>query len=157
VASESQDHPDFLPVPPPLIYVLPLVISLSLRKWLPDIPIAQPVRRIAGLLLVASGGGLVAWCARSMQQAQTPLNPTKPVRTLVTEGPFEFSRNPGYLGMATVYTGLALVLNSLSALPALPVALLVMTRGVIAPEEAYLDRRFGEEYCSYQARVRRWL
>jgi protein-S-isoprenylcysteine O-methyltransferase Ste14 len=157
VASESQDSPDILPVPPPLIYVVPLVVSLGLRKWLPGIPIAQSARRIVSVLLIAGGGALIAWFARSMQQAQTPINPTKPVKTLVTEGPFEFSRNPGYLGMATVYAGLALMLNSLSAILALPVALLVMTRGVIEPEEVYLDKRFGEDYRSYRTRVRRWL
>lgn len=157
MASEAQESPEILPVPPPLIYVVPLAISLSLRKWLPGIRIAQPARRVVGVLLVAGGSALIAWFGRSMQKAQTPINPTKPVRSLVTEGPFEFSRNPGYLGMATVYAGLALVLNSMPALLALPVALLVMTRGVIEPEEAYLDKRFGEDYRSYRMRVRRWL
>ncbi|HTE85157.1 MAG TPA: isoprenylcysteine carboxylmethyltransferase family protein [Dehalococcoidia bacterium] len=157
MADKSQDGPDILPVPPPLIYVVPLVVGLGLRKWLSGIPLAQPLRRIIGVLFVAGGGALIAWFARSMQQAQTPINPTKPVKTLVTGGPFAFSRNPGYLGMATIYAGLALVLNSLSALLALPVALLVMSRGVIEPEERYLDKRFGEGYRSYRTRVRRWL
>jgi len=92
-----------------------------------------------------------------MQQAQTPINPTKPAKALVTQGPFALSRNPGYLGMAILYAGLALLLNSLPALLMLPGAVLVITRGVIEPEEAYLDERFGDDYRGYRARVRRWL
>ena len=37
-----------------------------------------------------------------------------------------------------------------------PLAMLIRY-GVIAREEAYLERRFGEAYVGYKARVRRWL
>jgi protein-S-isoprenylcysteine O-methyltransferase Ste14 len=34
---------------------------------------------------------------------------------------------------------------------------LVIRYGVIAREEAYLERKFGDVYRRYRARVRRWL
>jgi protein-S-isoprenylcysteine O-methyltransferase Ste14 len=34
---------------------------------------------------------------------------------------------------------------------------LVIRYGVIAREEAYLDRKFGDVYRRYRSRVRRWL
>ncbi|MFI5210728.1 MAG: methyltransferase family protein, partial [Gemmatimonadales bacterium] len=68
-----------------------------------------------------------------------------------------FSRNPMYVGMTLLYLGIALWANSLWPLLLLPAVLVVMRRGVIAREEAYLERRFGDEYRSYRARVRRWL
>ena len=34
---------------------------------------------------------------------------------------------------------------------------LVIHNGVIARQEAYLDRKFGDVYRSYRARVRRWV
>jgi protein-S-isoprenylcysteine O-methyltransferase Ste14 len=33
----------------------------------------------------------------------------------------------------------------------------VIRDGVVAREEAYLERKFGAVYCGYKSRVRRWL
>jgi len=103
------------------------------------------------------GGALIVWFVRTMLQAKTAINARKPATTLVTEGPFQLSRNPGYLGMAATYTGLALLLNALSAVMALPVVLWVVTHFVVEREESYLNERFGSEYRDYQERVPRWL
>jgi len=56
-----------------------------------------------------------------------------------------------------IYTGIASLANALWAILLLPVALLVIQRGVIEREERYLERKFGEEYSSYKTRVRRWI
>jgi protein-S-isoprenylcysteine O-methyltransferase Ste14 len=56
-----------------------------------------------------------------------------------------------------MYTGIASLANALWAIILLPVALLVIERGIIEREERYLERKFGEEYLSYKARVRRWI
>jgi len=37
------------------------------------------------------------------------------------------------------------------------VVLVVIRRRVIAREEAYLERKFGDVYRTYTTRVRRWL
>jgi protein-S-isoprenylcysteine O-methyltransferase Ste14 len=34
---------------------------------------------------------------------------------------------------------------------------LVLRYGVVAREEAYLERKFGDVYSDYKSRVRRWL
>jgi protein-S-isoprenylcysteine O-methyltransferase Ste14 len=62
-----------------------------------------------------------------------------------------------YLGMAFLYAGLALGFGVLWALALLPFVLLVVDRGVIAPEERLLEGQFGERYRAYRRRVRRWL
>ncbi len=53
--------------------------------------------------------------------------------------------------------GLAIAFDSLWPLVMLVPFALVIRYGVVAREEAYLERRFGEVYRGYRARVRRWL
>jgi protein-S-isoprenylcysteine O-methyltransferase Ste14 len=53
--------------------------------------------------------------------------------------------------------GLGIALNSLWLLLALVPFGLVIRYGVVAREEAYLERKFGDVYRRYRASVRRWL
>jgi protein-S-isoprenylcysteine O-methyltransferase Ste14 len=62
-----------------------------------------------------------------------------------------------YLGFTLIYLGVSVWINALWPIVLLPLVLLVMQRGVIHREEAYLERRFGAAYREYRARVRRWL
>jgi len=85
-------------------------------------------------------------------------HPHRPaVERLVTDGPFRYTRNPGYLGLTMLYAGIAVLRNSLWAILLLPVVLYVIGREVIGREERYLERTFGEEYLAYKTRVGRWV
>ena len=111
---------------------------------------------IAGSLILI-GIGVFAAGLRNFSSAATPVQGTKPTRALVTTGVHGWSRNPIYLGMFLVYGGIGIVVRSPWILIlALPLAI-TMRYGVVAREEAYLERRFGDAYRDYKARVRRWL
>ncbi len=97
------------------------------------------------------------WFGRTLRNAETTFRIDRPVSRLVTGGPFRLSRNPGYLSFAMIYAGVATLRNSLWAILLLPAVLAAMQRTIIAKEERYLERRFGEEYLRYKGRVRRWL
>jgi protein-S-isoprenylcysteine O-methyltransferase Ste14 len=143
--------------PPPLIYLGALIFGLLLNR---RVPIGfLPPRIASGLGWPLLGGGvlLLGWFERAMRQADTPASPYKPVSHIATEGPFRYTRNPGYLSMAMIYAGIATIAKALWAILLLPVALLVIQRGVIEREERYLERKFGEEYLRYKAKVRRWI
>jgi len=59
--------------------------------------------------------------------------------------------------MFLLYAGIGLVARSAWVLIlTLPLAI-TLRYGVVAREEAYLERRFGDAYRDYKARVRRWL
>jgi protein-S-isoprenylcysteine O-methyltransferase Ste14 len=59
--------------------------------------------------------------------------------------------------MALVYVGIALCSQALWVLVPLPVVLVIIDHAVIAREERYLERKFGQEYVDYKRRVRRWV
>ena len=59
----------------------------------------------------------------------------------------------GILGL----TGLAIALDNLWLLMVLVPFALLIRYGVVAREEAYLERKFGDVYRGYRSRVRRWL
>lgn len=92
-----------------------------------------------------------------MRRAHTNIDPRQPTTTIVVEGPYRFTRNPIYLSLTLLYSGLTVLFNALSGLLLLPIALIILRRGVIEREERYLERKFGEQYLSYKQRVRRWL
>ena len=143
--------------PPPLIYLAPLVLGLLLNRKFPVSFLPRRIARILGWLLLSGGVLLAGWFEWAMRHAGTPANPYKPVSRIVTEGPFHYTRNPGYLSMAMIYTGVASLANALWGILLLPATLFVIQRGAIEREERYLERKFGEEYLRYKARVRRWI
>jgi protein-S-isoprenylcysteine O-methyltransferase Ste14 len=128
---------------------LPVPISrIGLTHWISAI--------IAGLLIFI-GIAVFAAGIRNFSSAETAVQGTMPARALVTTGIHGWSRNPIYLGMFLIYIGIGLVVRSPWILIlTLPLAV-TMRYGVVAREEAYLDRRFGDAYRDYKARVRRWL
>jgi protein-S-isoprenylcysteine O-methyltransferase Ste14 len=144
-------------VPPPLIYLLPLLLGLLLDKkaHVPFLP--RTAVRGLGWSLLGSGGLLSRWFFITMRDADAPVRTDRPVPRLTTEGPFRYTRNPGYLCLVMIYAGIAVLRNSLWAILLLPLVVLVIQREVIGREERYLERTFGEEYLDYKRRVRRWV
>jgi protein-S-isoprenylcysteine O-methyltransferase Ste14 len=154
--TDDQDNPG-IKVPPPLIYLLALLLGLVLdrRAHVPFLP--RKAGRIIGWPLVGGGVLLGGWFRKTMREADAPIRTDRPVPRLTTEGPFRFTRNPGYLSLAMLYAGIAVLRNALWAILLLPLVLVVIQREVIGREERYLERTFGEEYLAYKARVRRWV
>jgi protein-S-isoprenylcysteine O-methyltransferase Ste14 len=110
-----------------------------------------------GWSLIAFGVLVAAFALSAFRRARAPVNPFARATTLVTRGPFRFSRNPLYLALTVIYLGAAGLLNSLWPVLLLPAVLWFMHWGVIIREERYLERKFGPAYQEYKARVRRWL
>jgi protein-S-isoprenylcysteine O-methyltransferase Ste14 len=70
---------------------------------------------------------------------------------------YRFTRNPMYVGLAMLLFAWAAWLWSAWALPGPPAFVLYISRFQIAPEERMLSRKFGDDFASYCAKVRRWL
>ena len=93
----------------------------------------------------------------SQRRAGTSPDFRKPTTALVVAGPYRITRNPIYLAMAFVISGLAFLLSEVWSLVLLPVVLLILDRGVVRGEETYLEQKFGEDYRAYKNRVPRWF
>jgi protein-S-isoprenylcysteine O-methyltransferase Ste14 len=142
---------------PPLVYGGAFVMGLLLHLVFPLHILPTTLARGIGVVCVLVSLPLALATLRVLSRAHTPVDPMKPTTALVTEGPFRYSRNPIYVALTLLYVGVALLINALWILLLVVPAVLVFRYGVIAREEAYLTRKFGDAYRQYTAQVRRWL
>jgi len=151
----STDSPG-VHVAPPLFPAGAVIAGWLLdRSW--PMPIDGAWRTFLGWVFV-TGWALLAGSAIGLfQRKQTSMITFRPASTLVTSGPYAFTRNPMYVSLVLLTIAFALFLNTwwiaLLLVPTLP----IVQQFVIVPEERYLQRRFGSEYDAYRHRVHRWL
>jgi protein-S-isoprenylcysteine O-methyltransferase Ste14 len=142
--------------PPPLIYLGFLALGFVLEAVLPGADLPGWLRWL-GAVAILAGLALLISFEQAFKRAGTDANPYRPSSALATDGPYRFSRNPGYLAMAITFIGIALAAGAPWALVMLIPAALLIGYGVIAREERYLEDRFGEKYTSYKRTTRRWV
>jgi len=148
--------PDVIALPP-LILGAAIALGLILNYFWPAKVLAHSLAVLLGILIVFLALAIGLLAVREMVTASTPLDVRKRSTRIVTSGVFQQSRNPIYLGMVLLCTGIAFLVDSLWLLGLVPLFAAILQKGVIEPEEAYLERNFGEEYLRYKARVRRWI
>jgi protein-S-isoprenylcysteine O-methyltransferase Ste14 len=145
---------------PPFLFLAALLLGFVSDRLLPlpfPVPSIDPVHWIIAGFLILVGLALAAAGIRNFSRAGTPVPTNEPTRALATTGIHGRTRNPIYLGMFLMYGGIGIALRSPSILIlTLPLAI-VIRYGVVAREEAYLERRFGDAYRDYKARLRRWV
>ena len=144
---------------PPLIFLGFLAAAAVLEAVVPLPLLAAHAipRYLAGAALGACGFVMIAMGARRFLAAGTNIPPTLPTTALVVDGIYRRTRNPLYLGTTLVYLGLGVAAGSLWAIGLVVPLTWVINVGVVAREERYLERKFGDAYRVYKARVRRWI
>jgi protein-S-isoprenylcysteine O-methyltransferase Ste14 len=143
---------------PPIAWALAVLAGLVLQ-WVVSLrfmPASVPASWMGGIIFVLALA-LVVWAIATLTRAGSNVPTNMPTTTIVEAGPYNFTRNPIYLGMFLGLIGLAIAFDSLWFLGTLVLFAVVIRYGVVAREEAYLERRFGDGYRQYRARVRRWL
>jgi protein-S-isoprenylcysteine O-methyltransferase Ste14 len=113
--------------------------------------------QVVGLLVVAAGVSVAFYAAGVFQARETTKNPYGEPAAFVAQAPYTWTRNPMYLGLATVLFGLAIFFSSIAMLLAPAVFFAVIDRMVIPREEETMERLFGQDYVAYKDRVRRWI
>jgi protein-S-isoprenylcysteine O-methyltransferase Ste14 len=155
----TPDYAD-VAIKPPILFIGALALGCLLTLLIPIGPgLASPnaLALTVGLIFVAIGLALAVFSARAFRFAGTAVVPGQPATALVTVGPYKVTRNPIYIGSVLVYFGLSIVLTSVWILFLLIPVLMILQTGIVKPEEAYLEQKFGDAYRQYKARVPRWL
>lgn len=144
-------------VPPPVCFAAVFAAGYGLHRLVP-LPLPAAVGfNVAGWILMAASGALVACAVVEFVRARTAILPEKSPTAMITCGPFRYTRNPMYLSIVLLHAGLSLVLGWLWPLLLLPLPVWVVQACFIRGEERRLEECFGEQYLQYARRVRRWL
>lgn len=154
IAEQSRNSPCVIACPP-LIFLAALGIGWFLN-WLTPLLLPSPWH-IAGGALILAGFSLGSWGYYALRRAGTAVRPDRPVTALVTDGPYRYTRNPLYIGLTTIYLGIALSTGVLWLLITLVPVLAVMNWKIVRREEQFLEAKFGDAYRNYKVRVRRWV
>jgi protein-S-isoprenylcysteine O-methyltransferase Ste14 len=146
-------------VPPLVVLIIVAMIMWGASRLVPAAAFVIPYRIILCVVAIVVGVAIGATAIRSFRAAQTTVNPLHPdaAERLVSNGIYQRSRNPMYLGATFVLLALAVYLQNLMAFVTLPLFMIYLTVFQIRPEERVLAEKFGEEFQSYQRSVRRWL
>ncbi|MEA3301771.1 MAG: isoprenylcysteine carboxylmethyltransferase family protein [Pseudomonadota bacterium] len=144
---------------PPIIAIIVALIMWLLQRYVPLMVLIPVEWRGVALLFVAIALIIDLWSLYLFFRAKTTFHPLKLDNTsaLVTSGMYRFTRNPMYLGLLLLLTGMAIWLGGLTPFLMLPLFVWILNNRQIIHEERILEEKFEQHYLEYKQKVRRWL
>lgn len=154
---DEEKHGPGVKMPPPLVVLAVMAAAYGFHQWIPLCIPKSAFLSALGLVLVGIGMLILVVSLVQFFQQKTAIEPWKPATRLIQTGLYRYSRNPIYLAFYLIQVGGGLFLSQ-----GWMVITVMITEGwiyrlVIKKEEAYLERRFGEEYRHYKSKVRRYI
>jgi protein-S-isoprenylcysteine O-methyltransferase Ste14 len=147
--------------PPPLLPLIAIIAGVALEWWWPltaDYNLPAPERYwVGGVAIAVTVLLLGLWPVVKFRRSGQSELPWRPTPRILEDGPYRFTRNPMYLQMVLVCVGVAVILSNVWILVLAPLCAGALYWFAIRPEEAYLERKFGDGYRDYKRHVRRWL
>jgi protein-S-isoprenylcysteine O-methyltransferase Ste14 len=136
-----------------ILFLLPILLHFLL----PITQIVVPPYTYLGIPVMLGGLALTSWAARTFKEARAGFSLGEERPSLVTAGPFRFTRNPMYLGMIAWLLGLAILLGSLITF-VFPIFVFLLANFILIPlEEKKMEQTFGSQFDAYRKHVRRWV
>jgi protein-S-isoprenylcysteine O-methyltransferase Ste14 len=150
------------------ILVLPVVMTVVVPNWIltrfaldtrwAGTSAFSLLMRALGAAALIGGVALFTWCVVLFARVgRGTLAPWDPTQQLVAVGPYRYVRNPMISGVAAVLAGEALLTGSWILALWLALFVAINYAYFLLAEEPGLERRFGEPYREYKARVPRWI
>ena len=131
---------------------LALAIYLSIQKPV-GLFSATYTWRGVGLLFVLVGLAIGLWAMKTFQTVRKLYGK---IDSLVTQGPYRYTRNPQYLSLALITTGAALFFNSLHLL-LFAATITASVYFAALMEEQELEKVFGRQYVAYKKKTPRLM
>jgi len=144
-------------IPPPLIYIFALLIGIGLNYLWPTSLLPSFWAFAAGAVLIVVSILIMPPVLLRFRRAGTTFDVRKVASTLITDGPYRFSRNPTYVSLTLLYVGLGGIFNNVWILIFVVPLFLVIDLWIVRREETHLEEKFGEAYLRYKLVTRRWL
>lgn len=154
----KNDHPGVY-IPPPLLYAAVFLAAVFIQKLIPLNKnfFYTTTSKIIGAAFIFISLFFNFPALRQFFKTKNTVITVRPANSLQTTGIYALTRNPMYVSLVLVFTGLSFIIGNWWNLILLPLLVVIVQQYVIKREEKYLTRRFGQQYADYMAKVRRWL
>lgn len=148
-----------LKIPPVAVITVFAVLMMAVTRLLPGLTWLVPGRLVMAVALALLGGAVCLAGVVAFRRHQTTANPMVPATatTIVSTGPYRFTRNPMYVGFVLGLMAWAVFLSNAGAALLVLGCVLYLTQFQIKPEERALLTKFRSPFADYMASVRRWL
>jgi len=146
-------------IPPPVVLLVAAILIYGAAQYFPSAGFRLPGGWWTAGAIMAFGLSIDLLSVLTFRRSRTTVNPihVEQASSLVTSGPFRFSRNPMYLGMAILLTGFGLGMGTWGTPAVLGLFIWWITTQQIAREEPAMEALFGDAFRTYKTRVRRWI
>ena len=144
-------------VMPPTYFFIAVIACIGIHFVLPGSGFLFFPWNMSGLILIIAGAVLNVVADQVLKKANTTVRPFEESANLVTGGVFRISRNPMYLGMILILTGVSLILGSVSPFLIVVIFAVVIYYRFITSEEKMLAEKFKADWQQYKGCVRRWI
>ena len=138
-------------------FIILLVLSVISNFLFPITTVIYAPYTYFGIIFIGFGIILSFWSRLLFLKSKTTLSPFESPTSLLTSGPYSLSRNPIYLGMASILLGVAVFFGTLVTFVFPFLFLMIIETLLIPVEERSMEKIFGKKYDEYKSRVRQWI
>jgi protein-S-isoprenylcysteine O-methyltransferase Ste14 len=142
---------------PPTWLLIAISVMIILHFLLPGGWVVPKVWNLTGLVFLTAGVMANLMADSAFHKAHTTVKPFEESTVLVTDGVFQLSRNPMYLGFVLILAGIAMLLRTISPYVVILAFVILIDTTYVRVEERILAEKFGTAWEAYQSRTRRWL
>jgi protein-S-isoprenylcysteine O-methyltransferase Ste14 len=148
-----------LKIPPPILTFIAAFAMWVTNIWLELRFFESDLILIAVFICCLLAVFFLLFAVLGFIKFKTTVNPLKPESTkfLVTNGVYNYSRNPMYAGMALLLLAWLLWLSNPINIVIFITYIVFITQFQIKPEEDALLKLFGDQFNVYCQKVRRWI